>query len=375
MAASFQESAWGKYMHRFMIALSCLAISLATIACAQEEAPDNNTRAVTVEKYGVACRVPQAWRLVGWAQDDAAFVLRLPQEKESHPGVVACELSLAPSSLDEFKKRHQAADEAEQKRAAENKTEPRRKLKENTISKLDPKQFNAERTRGWSDRLDSLWESPREDGAKNYELRTRIIRDDVLYTFVLESDGEHFEAYRLDFEEMLASVKLTAPDTGLQKMPSGYWLQKTYKFALELPDGWKPAFGPNDKVIFFAKGKTHEVFTDNLLVLASEKKGLDFDQLKTAMQQQLAVTHPAAKLEQRVVRFGPTGTEALETTIHFKQGPFELSILEWRFTGPSRNYEMKFTTTTKEFDVSAAAFRKSLESFVEVADEEPKEIQ
>lgn len=367
-----------------VIALSLSLAICGTTAQAQDDSPENNTRAVTVEKYGVTCRVPQAWRLVGWAQDDAAFVLRLPQEKESHPGVVACELSLAPSSLDEFKKRHQAADEAEQKRAAQKNTEkksddknavPRRTLKENTISKLDPKKFNAERTRGWSDRLDSLWESPREDGAVNYELRTRIIRDDVLYTFLLESDGEHFEAYRLDFEEMLATVKLTAPDTGLQKMPSGYWLQKEFKFALELPDGWKPAFGPNDKVIFFAKGNTHEVFTDNLLVLASEKKALDFDQLKTAMQQQLAVTHPAAKLEQKVVRFGPTGTEALETTIHFKQGPFELSILEWRFTGPSRNYEMKFTTTTKEFDANAAALRKSLESFVEVADETAPEMQ
>ncbi len=363
-------------MFRFTsLAVALLLVSYGVTACAQEETPDNNTRAVNVEKYGVSCRVPQAWRLVGWAQDDAAFVLRLPQEKESHEGVVACELSLAPSSLDEFKKRHQAADEAEQKRATEKKTEPRLTLKENAISKLDAKKFNTERTKGWSDRLDTMWEVPREDGAKNYELRTRIIRDDVLYTFVLESDGEHFEAYRLDFEEMLATVKLTAPDTGLQKMPSGYWLQKAYKFALELPDGWKPAFGPNDKVIFFAKGKTHEVFTDNLLVLASEKKALDFEQLKTSMQQQLAVTHPAAKLEQKVVRFGPAGAEALETAIHFKQGPFELSILEWRFTGPSRNYEMKFTTTTKEFDASAAAFRKSLESFVEVADEEPKEMQ
>lgn len=363
-------------MQRFVIASICLALlSLVSFAHAQEEAPENNTRAVNVEKYGVTCRVPQAWRLVGWAQDDAAFVLRLPQEKQSHEGVVACELSLAPSSLDEFKKRHQAADETEQKRAAEKKSEPRRKLKENAIAPLDPKKFNAERIKGWSERLDSLWEIPREDGAVNYELRTRIIRDDVLYTFLLESDGEHFEAYRLDFEEMLSTVKLTAPDTGLQKMPSGYWLQKAFKFALELPDGWKPAFGPNDKVIFFAKGKTHEVFTDNLLVLASEKKALDFDQLKTSMQQQLAVTHPNAKLEQKVIRFGPTGVEALETTIHFKQGPFELSILEWRFTGPSRNYEMKFTTTTKEFDASAAALRKSLESFVEVADEEPKEMQ
>lgn len=362
-------------MPRFTsLALSLLLMAWGTAVRAQEEPPDNNTRAVNVDKYGVTCRVPQAWRLVGWAQDDAAFVLRLPQEKDSHPGVVACELSLAPSSLDEFKKRHQAADDAEQKRAAEKKTEPRRTLKENTISKLDPKQFNAERTKGWSDRLDTMWEMTREDGAKNYELRTRVIRDDVLYTFVLESDGEHFEAYRLDFEEMLATVKLTTPDTGLQKMPSGYWLQKAMKFALELPDGWKPAFAPNDKVVFFAKGTTHEVFTDNLLVLASEKKALDFDQLKGAMQQQLAVTHPAAKLEQKVVRFGPTGTEALETTIHFKQGPFELSILEWRFTGPSRNYELKFTTTTKKFEANAAALRKSLESFVEVADEEPKEV-
>ncbi len=164
----------------------------------------------------------------------------------------------------------------------------------------------------------------------------------VLYTFVLESDGEHFEAYRLDFEEMLGTVKLTAPDTGLQKMPSGYWLQKAFKFALELPDGWKPAFGPNDKVIFFAKGKTHEVFTDNLIVLASEKKALDFDALKGAMQQQLAVTHPQRNSSNASSALAPPH-RSTRNNDPLQARSVRMSILEWRFTGPSRNYEMKFT--------------------------------
>ncbi len=81
-----------------LIALSLSLAFLSSTSPAQDEIPDNNTRAVNVEK--IRRDLPRAASVaIGrLAQDDAAFVLRLPQEKESHPGLVACELSLAPSS-------------------------------------------------------------------------------------------------------------------------------------------------------------------------------------------------------------------------------------------------------------------------------------
>ncbi|MGC4003623.1 MAG: hypothetical protein QM811_11025 [Pirellulales bacterium] len=299
-------------------------------------------------------------------QDDQAFVLRIPQEKVTTDGVVACELALAPTNLEEYRKRHAAADDAEQKR-----DKPRRKLTHNEIRDIDPKAFGKARAEEWKRRLDTRWELTEVEGVKMFEHRTRIIRGDVLYSFVLICDEEHFEAFLLDFEEMLAAVKLTPPHTGVEKMPGGYWMQSKLRFALELPDGWRPTFAPDDKVRFLAKGQTHEVFTDNLMVLSTDKRGLDFEQLKTAIAKQIAATYPDAKSEIRVVRFGPGATEALETEIHFKQGPFALSILEWRFTGPSRNYEIKFTCESTEFAAHADEYRRALQSFVEVAEDAP----
>jgi len=329
-----------------------------------EQQPNDNLRTVHVERFGVKVRVPQAWRLIAWAQDDRAFALRIPQEQPQSAGQVSCELALAPESLEEYQKRHQKADVVEQQRA-----EPRNKLQTNEITAIDAASFGATRAARFGRRLDSLWMETAAGGQKRFELRTRLIADEVLYTFTLQSDEQHFDAYRQDFEEMLAAAELTPPDTGVKALPGGYFMQREYRFAFQLPPGWKPAFGQHDKVLFFATGKTHQVMADNLLVLASPRRDLDFAALKTSLQKQIAKEDPAASVEFQERKFGPGNADALETVVKTERGPFKMTVLEWRFCGPSRNYEVKFTCESGEFEANADHYRRTLESFIEVAEE------
>ena len=138
-----------------------------------------------------------------------------------------------------------------------------------------------------------------------------MISNGTLYTFSLATDEAHFEAYRLDFEEMLASAVFTPPETGLQRLPGGYWMQRDFRFALRLPPGWKPAFGPDDKALFFATGEAHDVFTDNLLVLAGPIRALDLQLLKETLPSEIVKADEHAKVTCTIV---PQGAAfALET--------------------------------------------------------------
>jgi hypothetical protein len=214
--------------------------------------------------------------------------------------------------------------------------------------------------------LFSIWEveTPTEH---LFEVRTQVISDGTLYTFSLATDEAHYESYRLDFEEMFASSVFSPPEMGLRRMPAGYWMQRDFHFALQLPEGWKPGFSPNDKVLFFATGASHEAFTDNFLVLASPVHALDFDELKERLPRDIAQADPEAKVRCTVVAQG--GTTALETIVQTKRGPFEITVLERRFRSKLRNYEVKFTCEASEFKKIEAELRKALDSFVEVVDE------
>lgn len=346
-----------------VIGLAC-AVALAHRAASA----DDGRRAVDVPRYGVKVRAPAAWRLIHWAEDDKAFVLRLPQEVESEAGYVACEIGIAPSSLEEFQKRHQANDEQEQAREA-----PRRMLVKNGIEPLDELQFGKETSQAVGRRLDSVWRHQAEGGGVWFEQRTSMISEETLYTFLLTSDEAHYEAYRLDFEEMLHSVAFSPPETGLARIPGGYWLQREFRFALRLPPDWKPGLAPDDKVLFFATGAAHEVFTDNLLVLASPARPLDLQEIKDSLPEALRKADENATVaSSEIIRQGQT--TALETVIHTRRGPFEITVLERRFSGRRRNYEVKFTCQTAEFQRVEAELKKSLDSFIEVREDQGKTV-
>jgi hypothetical protein len=76
-----------------------------------------------------------------------------------------------------------------------------------------------------------------------------------------------------------------------------------------------------------------------------------------------------------ICKLVPQGTGvALETVIHTRRGPFAISILERRFQGLKRNYDVKFTCETAAFKRVEAELRKSLESFRELQNEPERTI-
>jgi len=140
-----------------------------------------------------------------------------------------------------------------------------------------------------------------------------------------------------------------------------------------LPPEWKPAFGPSDKALFFATGESHEVFTDNLLVLAEPARPIDIDALQKELPAAITKFDPAAKVPQCQI-VPQNGNKALETVIETKRGPFEITILARRFSGLKRNYEVKFTCESHEFKKLEAELRKALDSFREVAEKKPGSV-
>ena len=83
-------------------------------------------RRIEVKRFGVVVEAPLAWNLIRWGQNDQAFVLSLPQETGSPAGRVACELGLAPESLDEYRKQNAAQFAAELRTAKELEVSPPR---------------------------------------------------------------------------------------------------------------------------------------------------------------------------------------------------------------------------------------------------------
>src|SRR5271154_5498514 len=82
-------------IHRLLLIGFCVWLS----AMPRLNAADDGRRAVNVQRYGIVVRVPQAWRLISWARDNQAFVLRIPQDSKTSTGSVQCELGVAPDSL------------------------------------------------------------------------------------------------------------------------------------------------------------------------------------------------------------------------------------------------------------------------------------
>lgn len=345
-------------MRRLLLtALWCAWIVVLVSSSARAQQGDGK-RTVKAERYGISTRVPGAWRLIDWSHDDKAFVLRLPQDPGSKEGYVSCELGVAPESLSDFQKRIAASDKRE-----EPSDTVERKLIENKLEALDAATHGAKLTEQLGQRLISTWEMTR-DGAHSWEVVARVIHDGTLYTFRLTSDEAHYDAYRLDFEDMLKACVFTAPETGLSKLPNRYWMQRDFRFAMRLPPGWKPAFGPSDKVLFFATGEAHEVFSDNLIVLATPRAELDLAKLKESIPGQVAKVDAKAAVTCNIVPQG--GAAALETVIHTERGPLKLTIVERRFSSAQRNYEVKFTCEREQYEKERQAIHEALDSFVEV---------
>src|SRR5215204_5883104 len=78
----------------FMFSLALLALSA-----------DPATVAFEAPKFGVKAQVPKDWEIAVRERNEYVFVAKVLTADPDRPGAVACELGLAPESLDEYRAR------------------------------------------------------------------------------------------------------------------------------------------------------------------------------------------------------------------------------------------------------------------------------
>ncbi len=317
-----------------------LTILAAVLASAEPQAFDS-------PRYGLKVEIPPDWSIAAREQDDQVFVAIIPQKDFERPGAVACELGMAPESLDDYRTR---IDKTAQRGGRKSG-----KLAANRLVKGVG-----------GERLETIWEFHPDSGGFWREISIRIVANRQLYTFILNvEDSIHAQARPL-FDQLVSSARFTPPNTGADLLAKGSnrWIQREYKFALDLPPGWAPALAPSSVALLFASGAPHGVWTDNLLVLAHARRDLDLQKLVKELPDQLQHEEPGCEvLSCKLVPHGDA--QALETIVRTARGPFSMTVLELRFRGERFDYEVKYTVETKRFDELLPGFRKSLDSFKE----------
>lgn len=165
----------------------------------------------------------------------------------------------------------------------------------------------------------------------------------------------------------MASTKFSPPNTGadLLTKASNRWVQREYKFALDLPAGWSPALAPSEVALLFANGPPHGVWSDNLLVLAHPRGKTDLKELARDLPELLEQEDPGCVIVSCKL-ITQDKRETLETVVQTRRGPFSMTVIERRFPGSRFDYEVKYTLESKRFDALAPALSKSLDSFREL---------
>jgi hypothetical protein len=299
-------------------------------------------------KYGVATRLPKDWPLAVREKDDRVFVAVIPQDDPNRPGIVACELGLAPESLEEYRTRIES--NAKQRGRQSGKLASNRVIKD-----------------GRGERLETIWEFHPNSGGFWHEVTVRIIAHRQLYSFILNVENASYAAARPAFDALVASTEFSAPNTGadLLAKPANRWVQREYKFALDLPEGWSPVLAPSEVALLFANGPAHGVWSDNVLVLAHPHRKTDLKEQAKELPDLLKQEDPNCEvLSCKIISQGKE--EALETVVRTRRGPFSMTVIERRFRGRRYDYEVKYTLESKRFDSMAPMLRKSLDSFREL---------
>ncbi len=324
---------------------------LLMVAAADSPLPTSSFEA---PKYGLKTAIPTMWPIAVREREDQIFVALIPRDDPDRPGVAACELGLAPASLDEYRTRIETR--------ARRGDRPGATLIRNEV---------VQRPRG--DQLDSVWEfHPRDQAGLAWRERTvQIIAHRQLYTFTLSTDGATFAAAQPAFDALIDAAEFKAPNTGadLIEPRTNRWGQREFRFALDLPDGWRPVLAPSQVALLFANGPAHGIWSDNLLVLAQphgdDEAVRDLQALARELPDRLRQVEPGCEvLACQVIRQGDR--DALETIVRTRRGPFSMTILERRFRGDRFDFEVKYTLESDRFDGLAPALRKTLDSFAEL---------
>lgn len=303
-------------------------------------------------KYGLKVDLPKDWEVAQREEDDRIFVAMIGQADPARPGVAACELGLAPETLDDYRTRIDA-------RAAREGA-PGGTILRNEVVKASG-----------SEGLETLREFRTRSGGVWRELTVRRIANRQMYTFTLNVDVATYARVRPLFDALLASARFARPNTGADPGGPNRWVQREFKFALGLPEGWSPVLAPSEVALLYANGPAHGIWSDNVLVLAHPHRPTDLAAMAKTFPDQLRTTEPECEvLACGVVKQGKA--DALETVVRTRRGPFSMTILERRFRGERFDYEVKYTVESKRYDELAPALRKSLDSFSEVPGEVPR---
>ncbi|MDX2038049.1 MAG: hypothetical protein SFX72_15480 [Isosphaeraceae bacterium] len=304
------------------------------------------------EKYGLEIDLPDSWTLAESERDDRVFVALVPNGDADRPGVAACELGLAPESLDEFRTRI----DGNARRAG-----PRGGTLVSNRVVDDPKRPRLETLREFRPSGGGLWR----------ELTIRVIANRQLYAFILNAEAESFDAARPLFEKLAASARLTPPNTGADRLVGNRWIQREFKFTLDLPDGWSPVLAPSEVALLYANTLAKGIWADNVLVVAKEHRPRDLERLARDFPDQLRAAEP--NCEVIACEVVPQGNgKALETIVRTRRGPFSMTVLERRFRGERFDYEIKYTIESDRFDPLLPKIRSSVESFKELPGNVPR---
>lgn len=326
---------------------------IATALVAQPAPTAASTVKFEAPKYGVTATLPSGWQIAQREQEDRVFVALIPQSDPDRPGVAACELGLAPQSLDEYRTRIDA--NAKQGRR------PGGTLVKNEVIKT-PK----------GERLETHWEFRPRSGGLWRERAVRLVANRQLYTLTLNVDDKTYATAGKLFDALLDSLTLKAPDTGADRVgkAGNRWLQREFQFAIDLPDDWSPVLAPAEVALLFANGPAQGIWSDNLLVIAEPHRKLDLKRLEADLPEQLRAAEPNCEvLSCKVVPQGKG--QALETVVRTQRGPFSMTILERRFAADRLDFEVKYTVESKRFDALAPTLRESLDGFQELPSTAP----
>jgi hypothetical protein len=307
-------------------------------------------------RYGIAFNLPADWSIAVREKDAYVVLAKVPQSNPDAPGAFVCELALAPESLNEYRTRLDT-------NAARGRLPG--KLIRNELVKSPH-----------GERLISVQELQPPGRGLWYEVAVRLLANRQMYTFTLNVDEPTHARLRDLFGQVIDSARFTAPDLGLdpdpldkeRPKPLNRWTHRDYKFAVDLPEGWKPVLAPAEIALLFATGSPDGIWSDNLLVLAKPHANQDLEALAQRLPEDLRREDPQCEiLSCQVVPRGPL--RVLETIVRTQRGPFSMTVLEHRFRGDRFDYEFKATVETLRFEALLPALRRALESFQEVPGE------
>ena len=176
------------------LTMASTAIALAAFPGPADPVPDLATTVpFEAPKYGVTTKIPKAWTIAEHEQEDRVFVAIIPQEEFDRPGVAACELGLAPESLDDYRTRIDAN--------AKKNGRPSGKLATNRLIKD---------ARG--ERLETIWEFHPNAGGFWREVSVRTIANRQLYTFILNAEDSVYAKVRPAFDALIIATSFSPPE-------------------------------------------------------------------------------------------------------------------------------------------------------------------